>query len=143
VVALDAGTSSDVVGGTGSVISTDLRPGVVALVPVDCADCTARLTQIGAQASEYRLPLYLIGAPGQEEQLRGLADALTGHPSAVLIDPSSTLRRTYQTSGSGSDSLLLLLVRPDGRLYTVVNDPPSGARLESSLVQIGLPATSH
>jgi hypothetical protein len=148
-LAADANTVAGNVAGTGSatgtdtVVSTDLRPGVVAIVPAECADCSARLTQIAAQAGEYRLPVYLVGAPGQEDQLQGLADALTGHPTAVLIDPSSTLRRTYQTSGSGSTSLLLLLVRPDGRLYTVVDDPGSGVRLESSLVQIGLPTTSH
>jgi hypothetical protein len=146
-LATDAGASAGADPGsgptTGTLSSTDLRPGVIALVPDVCSDCTARLTQVAAQAAEYHLPMYLVGGPGQEEQLRGLAEAMTGHPTAALIDPSGTLRRTYQDASSGGEALILLLVRPDGRLYTVVNDPPNGARLEASLVQIGLPATSR
>ncbi len=128
---------------TGSVASTDLRPAVVALVPVGCTDCTQRLANVAAQAAEYQLPLFLVGGPSQHAQLQTLASGLAGRSVQTLLDRNLTLRTTFVPVASGSDSLLLLLVRADGTLYTVVDNPAAGTRLEPSLVHIGSSTAGH
>jgi hypothetical protein len=121
---------------TGSVASTDLRPGVVALVPATCTDCTQQLANVAAQAAEYRLPLFLVGGPSQHAQLQTLASGLAGRSVQALVDRNLTLRDTFAPAAFGLDHLLLLLVRADGTLYTVVNDPAADMRLEPSLVHL-------
>jgi hypothetical protein len=123
-------------GDTGSVASTDLRPAVVALVPSTCADCGSRLANVSSQAAEYGLPLVLVGGPDQHAQLGDLAGRLP-HQASALVDREQTLRQTFAATATSPDSLLLLLVRADGTLYTVVNDPAADARLEPALVHLG------
>jgi hypothetical protein len=122
---------------TGSLASTDLRPGVVALVPVTCSDCARRLANVAGQAAEYQLPLFLVGGPTQHTQLETLAAGLSGRSVQTLVDRDLTLRTAFATAASSPNSLLLLMVHADGTLYTIVNDPTADTRLEPSLVHVG------
>ena len=130
-------------GDTGSVASTDLRPAVVALVPSGCGDCAQRLAAVAGQVADYGLPLVLVGGPTQHTQLQTLAASLVGRPVSALVDRDLTLRAAFESTATGASSLLLLLVRADGTLYTVVNDPAADAPLGSALVHIGTSAAGH
>jgi len=129
-------------GDNGSLASTDLRPAVVAVVPTTCPDCSRRLSSVAGQAAEYGLLLALVGGPTQHQQLQDLAGSLAGRQVVTLLDRNQTLRSTFVATGAGTSGLMLLLVRSDGTLYNVVDDPAADARLEPALVQLNTPATS-
>lgn len=130
-------------GDNGAVASTDLRPAVVALVPTGCVDCAQRLATVASQAAEYQLPLVLVGGPSDHAQLQALATSLTGRSVTALVDRNLTLRTAFESTATAPNALLLLLVRADGTLYTVINDPAVDARLEPALVHIGVATAGH
>ena len=113
------------------VAAQSLRPAVIALVPDDCADCAALLRAVAGQASQYQIPLTLIGPTSQGEQLTTLAAELGTFRLDVLTDSSGDFRDTF-----GNAQPTLVLVREDGVIVDVVRGAQEGDRLESALVQL-------
>ncbi len=108
----------------------DLRPGVLALVPADCA-CQTAVDQIYRQAAEYRLMLYLIGQAGQKKQLDQLNRQATSGGALVAIDAIGALASTYAARG-----LTLLPVRGDGVVTVVDRDVQPDSSYEAQFVAL-------
>jgi hypothetical protein len=84
----------------------DLRPGLVALVPLSCR-CTDVLSALASEADEVRVPLHVVApAEGDAE-----VSALPGQLPAVKVwfDAAGELARTYAAAG-----VTVLVVDPDG-----------------------------
>jgi hypothetical protein len=92
-----------------------LRPGVLALVPVNCG-CAAIITHVADQAGEFGLTVYVVSPQVSDPQM----DSLTGGANAARIpvyDIGAKLRNTYDRKGTG---VTVLLVRKDGVVRAVV-----------------------
>jgi len=107
---------------------TGSRPAVLTLVPRDCR-CVITLRQLGTQAAQARVPVYLVAAEGGAQQLTRLA-AQAGQGSAeVAEDTSDILFKTY-----GQPGVTAVLVRPDGSVASVARLPQP--RLATALRQL-------
>jgi hypothetical protein len=112
-----------------------VRPAVAVLVPADCDDCAAVVTQIHDQAVEFRLTTVLIGAPEQRRQLAQLDRQAAGLGAVVALDPGGALAAPFAPSG-----VTVLGIHSDGVVGAVVRDVSSGQRLESALAALAEPA---
>jgi hypothetical protein len=113
------------------VAAQSLRPAVIALVPEDCIDCASLLREVGDQASQYQIPLTLVGPTSQGEQLADLASEVGTFRLDVLTDSSGAFRDAF-----GNAEPTLVLVRDDGVIVDVVRGVQQGDRLEPSLVKL-------
>ena len=109
----------------------EARPAVLVLVPTSCSDCGNILRNLRMQAAGYTLPLLLVGAPAQLQQLRTLDDQELGGSVPVATDDADVLAPTYLPSG-----VTAVLVRDDGIVAMVARDLQSTSRLETQLVQL-------
>lgn len=110
------------------VSSSHLRPGVIVLVPPDCR-CAEVLTAVFRQAREFRLVMWLIGAPRPDEsrtatraRLVALDEAGTAGAARWAVDPSGTLWQTLAGRGA-----TLIAVRSDGTVAGLRRDLPLDA----------------
>ena len=99
---------------------TGSRPAVLTLVPRDCR-CAITLRQLGAQAAQARVPVYLVAAKGGAEQLTRLAAQAGQGPAEVAEDTGDVLFKTY-----GQPGVTAILVRPDGSVASIARLPQSG-----------------
>jgi hypothetical protein len=104
------------------------NPVVLTLVPQDC-QCASALRQLTAQAAQAHVPVYLVAANGEQQQLPGLAAQAGASHAKLAEDTSNVLFRTYLRSG-----VTAILVRPDGSVASVARLPL--ANLETSLRQL-------
>jgi hypothetical protein len=114
---------------SGDVSARDLRPSVLVLVPPGCA-CGEKVAALVGQANEYRLPVYLVGAPAQAGQLDNLATISGRGVPVVVTDPAGGLAVTYSTSTSHPT---LVLVHSDAVVTSVIHNFAVGNRLEPLL----------
>jgi hypothetical protein len=105
------------------------RPAVLALVPQNCK-CGSTLHELTAQAAQARVPVYLVAANGEQQQLPGLAEQAGPVTPTLAEDINDVLFRNYD----GSSTLTAVLVRPDGTVAQVARLPKAG--LETNLRQL-------
>jgi hypothetical protein len=100
---------------TGVTAARDLRPGVVGIVTQGC-DCRDAVEALARRAATNALPLYLIGAVAQRDDLDKLM-AVSPPNVHALIDESGAFTTTYVPSG-----LTVVPVHADGVTAAVVRD---------------------
>ncbi len=112
---------------------TAAGPSVLALIPQACR-CGSALRQLGAQAVQAHVRLYLVGTGAAMKQVPGLAAQAGLRPDRIAEDTGDVLGNTYRPAG-----LTAILVRPGGSVLRVAKSlPPSrGLNLEASLLQLG------
>jgi hypothetical protein len=99
---------------SGSTVDArNLRPGVIALIPLHC-QCTARLRDLASDASRERLRLSVIAPSYPDAEAASLPGQLDRADSAVLYDPTDQLRTSMAAEG-----LTLVVVDRDGTVYNV------------------------
>ncbi len=114
-----------------SIDARSLRPAVIALLPDSCPDCTAWLTDIRRQATEFSMDVTLVVAPEQIQQGLSLVRELGSVGVDLRVDESNTFSDTY-----GSGARTLILVRDDGVVIDILNNPDIGLRLEAELLPL-------
>jgi hypothetical protein len=107
-----------------SVPARILRPSVFMLVPQSCAQCAQRVASIYQQAQQAGLRVYLI-AESSAEVVEGVARDAGATRAHVLTNPDGMLAAAYDRSGG----LEVVVVRGDGIVTDVVDDPPASVRL--------------
>jgi hypothetical protein len=105
-------------------------PSVLALVPNDCR-CASALRQLGAQAAQAHVAVYLVGTGGGMPQMALLATRAGQSPSRVADDTANVLGTTYRQSG-----LTAVLVRRGGSVTSVARRLAPGLQLEAGLRQL-------
>jgi hypothetical protein len=107
-------------------------PSVLALIPPAC-QCVSALRQLGAQAAQAHVTLYLVGTGGGMKQVAQLASQAGLNSAWVADDQANALGRTYRPT-----VLTAILVHPGGAVASVTRLPPSQRpNLEASLRQLG------
>jgi hypothetical protein len=117
---------------------SDLRPGVILIVPAGCR-CGATVTELARQALSARLKFTLAadrrdsGESSDQalQELRKIQAQSDKGVVEVADDRSSVMAGTYQASG-----LTAVLVRPDGIVNEVYRDLRPGAELKPSLSRL-------
>jgi hypothetical protein len=119
----------------------EARPAVVVWLPDGGAD-QALLDSLYLQASAYGIPLVLAGPPDREPELLAAAQETGPGRVVVMLDPESALLDGFGLPPAAGP--VVAVVGIDGRLHAVLDDPPSGVRLESVLGRVaggGAPTT--
>jgi hypothetical protein len=102
-----------------AVLSTELRPGVIALLPPTCA-CARSLTALLRQAAEFQLRFWMIAeGPGRRTELTRLDEATGGGAARWGVDAEGELAAAARARG-----LTVLLVQADGMIRQVRRDIP-------------------
>jgi hypothetical protein len=109
--------SAVVIGRKSIQLRTVAKPSVLALVPQNC-QCAATLRQLGAQAAQAHVLVYLVGTGGGMQQLATLA-AQAGRTARVAEDTKDVLATTY-----GAKGVTAILVRSDGTVVSVIRQLP-------------------
>jgi hypothetical protein len=123
------------IGGQPVELSSLMIPSVLALVPSGC-QCSAALRQLGRQAADARVSLYLVGVGGDARQVRKLA-ARAGQPrDGVADDTSRALASAYRPRG-----LTAVLVTADGAVTAAVRDLGRGSQLTAGQLRSLAPAS--
>jgi hypothetical protein len=104
-------------GSEGRVLSTALRPSVLALVPAACG-CTGLLNKVAGSADSVGYPLNVVAASSADAS--GFTSGVTDGKTAVFFDPavSSNPKGSLYTQMSGA-GLTLVVVVPNGKIYDV------------------------
>jgi hypothetical protein len=106
------------------------RPSVVALIPLAC-NCASALRQLGRQAAQANVPLYLVGAGGTIKQVQQLA-IQAGQSTARVAEAQSD-----DLGGiSGQGVLTAILVRSPGTVAVTRLQASQRPNLETSLRQL-------
>jgi len=108
----------------------ELRPAVLALVPIPCR-CGALVDELSGQAAEFGLRLVVVAPGRQDDELAGLVAAARHGPALPAYDADGRLARDYGALGP-----TLVLVRDDGRVTGVARQARPGLRLEPRLRQL-------
>jgi hypothetical protein len=109
-------------------------PAVLTLVPPDCK-CAPTLRELTTQAAQARVPVYLVAASGDAQQLTALAPRPAPGTVKLAEDPGNVLFRTYGRSG-----LTTILVRSNGSVASFGPVPQRG--LQASLRQLSPAVTA-
>jgi hypothetical protein len=91
-------------------------PSMLALVPPGCG-CAPALRQLAAADAAAQVRLYLVGTPGEMNQVSQLATQAGQGPGQVANDKDSVLSRDYRQVG-----LTALLVRTGGTVTYIARD---------------------
>lgn len=113
------------------VTARNLRPAVLALIPADCTDCGAWLTEVRRQAAEFGLDVTLLVGPDQAVEGVDLVRKLGSAGLDLMVDPDSEVLDSF-----GTGTRQLILVRDDGVVTNVIQDPEVGLRLEPVLLPL-------
>jgi hypothetical protein len=106
--------------GPEAIASTELRPSVIALVPLGC-NCTKLLNQLAGDADSVGYPLNVVAPSSTDEAT--LRSTVTAGRAQVYLDPAFHSEPTASLHGlMKATDLTLLLVAQDGRIYTVDRD---------------------
>jgi hypothetical protein len=100
---------------TGATAARDLRPGVIGIVPAGC-DCRNAVDALARRAATNALPLYLIGASAQRDDLDKLM-AVSPPNVHALIDESGAFDAAYAPAG-----LTVVPVHADGVTAAAIRD---------------------
>lgn len=108
----------------------ELRPAVLALVPIPCR-CGELMDEISGQAAEFGLRLVVVAPSRRDDELPALVAAARHGPAVPAYDADGRLARDYAALGP-----TLLLVRDDGRVTGVEREARPGLRREPRLRQL-------
>jgi hypothetical protein len=118
------------------VSARDLRPALVALVPLRC-HCTSLLEALASQADEVAVPFVVVAPAGQDAEVDALIGALHRGDVRPAFDPTGELRSTYAATG-----VTVLGLRADATVSFIGKDVDPTARLELELGQMIRPPAS-
>lgn len=118
-------------GVSGAVSARSLRPAVIALIPDQCADCTAWLTQVRSQSVAFGFDVTLVVGPDQADAGAALEGALDSVRVELLVDPTNAFTTAYEPT-----ERTLILVRDDGIVTNVLRNPDTELRLEAALLPL-------
>jgi hypothetical protein len=119
--------------GGGETSIRDLRPALVALVPVPCR-CTDLLGRLAAQADEMSLPLVVVAPTAQDAEVDALDGQLHRGHVTPAFDADGRLADTYSASG-----VTAVLVGADATVRHVRTDVTPDVRFEMLLQQLSKP----
>jgi hypothetical protein len=105
----------------------DLRPALVALVPMRCG-CPDLLTGLAEQAAEVRVPLEVVAPAAVDAELSTFPGRLHYDNVVPLWDAGGVLAATYHAVG-----VTVLVVAPDATVRSIDRDVHQGVRLELQL----------
>jgi hypothetical protein len=108
----------------------ELRPAVLALVPIPCR-CTDLVDELSGQVAEFGLRLVVVAPDRRDDELAGLVAAARHGPALAAYDADGRLARDYAALGP-----TLVLVRDDGRVTGVERQARLGVRREPRLRQL-------
>jgi len=114
----------------------ELRPALVALVPLHCG-CTALLKSLAGQAGEARIPLVVVAPASRDAEVDTLPGQLHNGSAEAVFDLHGELASTYAASG-----VTVIGLRPDATVSFIQRDVPDGAHLEPWLTQMVQPTES-
>ncbi|MEU5876681.1 hypothetical protein [Spirillospora sp. NPDC047279] len=130
----------------------DLRSGVLAIVPSQCA-CDRLIDELATRTRQYNLSFWLTldrrDAPASRDaalrRLRALGGAAHGGQVTLLEDEQGRLADMY-TRDAGKATTLL--IRPDGLLADIVSDPRPGRELSEKIkalnaASLPVPSSTH
>jgi hypothetical protein len=120
----------------GAMAARDLRPALVALVPLHC-NCTDLLKSLAAQAGEVQVPLVVVAPANQDAEVDALPGQLHNGSAETVFDLHGELAAAYNATG-----VTVLGLRPDATVSFVQRDVDSDVRLEPWLSQMVLPTES-
>jgi hypothetical protein len=108
----------------------ELRPALVALVPLHC-DCKPVLASLAGQAAEVAVPFVVVAPAAQDAEVAALAGQLHHGDVVPVFDADATLAGTYDASG-----VTVLAVAPDGTVDYLDRDVVPSDRFELYLQQM-------
>ncbi|REE96465.1 hypothetical protein [Thermomonospora umbrina] len=135
-----------VVAGTGrrKTTTTDLRSGVIGIVPPGC-ECGPAVAALARAARSHMVHFWLVAdrrrttAPAQEslKELRALAGRSHDGRPGLVEDPGQVLADAYgppaSVQGAAKPALTAVLVHTDGVVASVVHDPRPGTALTNEI----------
>jgi hypothetical protein len=123
-------------GDTGAMNVRDIRPALVALVPLHC-DCTSLLSKIAGQAAEVSIPLVVVAPSTTDAEVAALPGQIHNSSVSALFDLHGELAAAYSATG-----VTVLGVRPDATVSFVQPDVDATVHLELPLQQMVGPTAS-
>jgi hypothetical protein len=120
----------------GSIDIRDLRPALVALVPLHC-NCTSLLSDLAGQANESSLPLVVVAPATTDAEVAALPGQIHRGQVRTVFDLHGELADTYSAVG-----VTVLGLRPDGVVSFMQSDVDANVRLELPLEQMVGPVAS-
>jgi len=118
---------------TGLINVRDLRPALVALVPLHCT-CTALINNLAGQAQEASLPLVVVAPSTTDAEVAALPGQVHDGRVRTIFDLHGQLARTYSAAG-----VTVLGLRPDGTVAFVKTDVFTSVPLELPLQEMVRP----
>jgi hypothetical protein len=126
--------------------SIDLRPGVIGIVPLDCA-CDAVVADLARRAQQDEIKFWLAAdrrRPGDSaknalKRLRTLAGTIHDGAPKVIDDQEGVLAATYAPNTKAA-GLTAVLVHTDGIVAEVLLSPQPGPALDNSLGKLQQPS---
>jgi hypothetical protein len=118
----------DINGATAS--TQDLRPAALVLLPADGAS-QRLLDAVYLQAQAYGVSLALVGPPERESLLTAVADETRAAMVPVVIDRASVIAGSLGLPSQADPTIVV--VGTDGRIHSVVMNPPDGVTLQTAL----------
>lgn len=107
----------------------DLRPALIALVPLSC-HCDAVLTTLSGEADEVSLPLYVVAPAAVDAEVAELPQRLHRGTVVAEWDSAGALAREFAAVG-----VTAVVVGRDGRVEYVARNATTATRLELPLQQ--------
>lgn len=107
-----------------------VRPATLLLLPAAGAS-QAMLNAVHLQTASYGIPLMLVGPPTRQALLERTSQDIGAGTVPVMIDNASAIAESLGLPAVHDPTLIV--VGTDGRIHTIVENPPSGIRLESVL----------
>ena len=114
----------------------DLRPALVALVPLECG-CDRLLAQLASQADEVRVPLVVVAPASTDEEIADLAGRMHRGRVIPVFDGAGRLAAAYDANG-----VTALGLSADATLAFLRADVAGTDRLEQFLQQMVSPTLS-
>jgi hypothetical protein len=125
-------------GDAREVSASELRPAVLALVPSGCTDCVGVMGAIYREARQFRLDLWLVGAPGSAALLARLDETAARGGARWAVDAAGRLAAAVAAQG-----VTLVAVRADGVIADLRRelplDPGALPALEPLLTRLATP----
>jgi hypothetical protein len=120
----------------GAMSSRDLRPAVLALVPLHC-DCLDVLRTLAAQAAEVSVPLVVVAPANRDAEVDTVSGQVHNGAAEAVFDLHGELASAYAASG-----VTVLGLRPDATVSFIQRDVAGDVRLEPWLQQMVQPVQS-
>lgn len=115
---------------TGTVDIREMRPALVALVPVRC-DCETLLSQLAGQAFGVGVHLVVVAPGSQDAEIFSLPGRLHSGEVDPAMDPHGELAAAYDASG-----VTVLTLRPDATVGYIERDVSDTKSISGALSEL-------